>query len=175
MNKKEIKEWIYTILLALVLVFLIRTFALDTRIVPTTSMVPAIVPGDRLFVEKITHRFVGLERGDIVVFEPPTESGLKDDLIKRLIGLPGDSIEVKDGKLFLNGIAQVEDYLNEDMEYLMEEQLVPEGKIFVMGDNRNRSFDSHSWGFADIESVEGKALLTYWPFDRIRYWGGEQN
>ncbi|MDX9871307.1 MAG: signal peptidase I [Clostridia bacterium] len=170
MNMKEIKEWLYTIGIAVVLVIIIRAFILDTRIVPSTSMVPSIVPGDRLFVEKITHHISGLDRGEVVVFEPPPASGLTDDLIKRLIALPGDTVEVKDGKLYLNDVPQEEAYIPEPIEYTYEKQVVPPGKIFVMGDNRNRSYDSHEWGFVDIDSVEGKALLTYWPFDRIRFW-----
>lgn len=170
MSKHEIKEWIYTIAVALVLVVIIRTFILDTRIVPTTSMVPTIKAGDRLFVEKITYRFKGLERGEVIVFKPPAQSGLKDDLIKRLIALPGDTVEVKSGKLYVNDIAQEEPYLAEPIQYSMEKLEVPDNKIFVLGDNRNRSYDSHEWGFADIGSVKGKALLTYWPLDRVRTW-----
>jgi len=167
---QEIKEWIYTILIAVVLVILIRAFILDSRVVPSTSMVPSIVPGDRLFVEKITHRFFGLERGDVIFFKPPHNSFLKDDLIKRLIALPGDTVEVKDGKLYLNGEPQDEPYINEPIEYEMPKLVVPPDSIFVMGDNRNRSLDSHVWGVAEISSVKGKALLTYWPLNRIRTW-----
>jgi len=169
-NKQEIKEWIVTIAVALVLVVIIRTFILDTRIVPTTSMVPTIQPGDRLFVEKITLHIQGLERGEVIVFEPPVQSGLKDDLIKRLIALPGDTVETKDGKLYINNVAQDEPYLAEPIQYTEKEVTVPEGKIYVMGDNRNRSYDSHEWGFADIKDVKGKALLTYWPLKRVRLW-----
>jgi len=167
---QEVKEWILTILIAIVLVVIIRTFLLDSRVVPTTSMVPSIEPGDRLFVEKLTHRFSGLNRGDVIVFKPPQSSGLKDDLIKRLIALPGDTVEVKDGKLYLNDVAQEEPYLNEPIEYAMPKKVVPEGSIFVMGDNRNRSLDSHVWGVAEISSVKGKAWITYWPVNRIRTW-----
>ena len=170
MSRQEIKEWIYTIAVALVIVVVMRIFILDTRVVPTTSMVPTIMPGDRLFVEKITHRFNDLERGEVIVFKPPLESGLKDDLIKRLIALPGDTVEVKEGKLYINGVAQDEPYLAEPIAYTMKKIEVPEGKMFVLGDNRNRSYDSHEWGFADIKSLKGKALLTYWPLDRIRTW-----
>ncbi|NSW92695.1 MAG: signal peptidase I [Firmicutes bacterium] len=170
MSKQEIKEWIYTILIAIILVVIIRTFVLDTRIVPTTSMVPTIIPGDRLFVEKISHRISGLNRGDVIVFKPPASSGLKEDLIKRLIALPGDTVEVKNGKLYVNGVPKEEPYLAEAMNYTYEKKEVPPGKIFVLGDNRNRSYDSHEWGFADLKSVEGKALITYWPLDRVRLW-----
>lgn len=167
---QEIKEWIYTILIAVVLVIIIRTFLLDSRVVPTTSMVPTIKPGDRLFVEKLSHRFSGLVRGEVIVFKPPVTSGLKDDLIKRLIGLPGDTVEVKEGKLYINDEPQEEPYLNEPIQYSFKKITVPEGKIFVLGDNRNRSYDSHEWGFADIISVKGKALVTYWPLNRITTW-----
>ena len=170
MSRHEIKEWIYTVAIALVLVVVIRAFVLDTRVVPTTSMVPTIMPGDRLFVEKITYRFQGLERNEVIVFKPPAQSGLKDDLIKRLIALPGDTVEVKNGKLYVNDIAQEEPYLAEPIQYTMKKIRVPPGKIFVLGDNRNRSYDSHEWGFADAGSVKGKALLTYWPLDRVRIW-----
>lgn len=169
-RRQEIKEWIYTILIAIVLVIFIRTFLLDSRIVPSSSMEPSIVPDDRLFVQKITHHISGLERGDVVVFSPPPESGLTDDLIKRLIALPGDTVEVKDGKLYLNGEPQEESYILESINYEYPLTTVPEGRIFVLGDNRNRSLDSHVWGFADISSVKGKAWVTYWPLKRIRTW-----
>lgn len=173
MSRQEIKEWLYTILIAVVLVIVIRAFVLDTRLVPTTSMVPTIMPGDRLFVEKVSHRLTGLNRGDVVVFEPPPSSALTDDLIKRLIALPGDSVEVKDGQLYINGIPQDEPYIAEKIEYNLEAKEIPPGKLFVLGDNRNGSYDSHEWGFVDIESVEGKALITYWPLDRFKLWWQE--
>jgi signal peptidase I len=124
---------------------------------------------DRIFIEKITQGFNRLERGDIIVFTPPEQAGLKDDLIKRLVGLPGDTVEIKDGKLFVNDQIVDEPYLAELMEYTFHKVTVPAGKIFVLGDNRNRSYDSHEWGFADLDSIKGKAFLTYWPLNRMRY------
>lgn len=168
--KQEIKEWIITIVVAILLVVIIRSFLLDNRVVPTTSMVPSIVPGDRLFVEKITHKVSGVERGDVIVFEPPENLHLEGDLIKRLIALPGDSVEVKNGKLYINDLTIEEPYVAEPIQYTMEKIVVPPGKIFVLGDNRNRSYDSHAWGVADMDSIKGKALITYWPFNRIRVW-----
>jgi signal peptidase I len=170
MERQEIKEWVIVVLTAIISVLIIRTFILDSRIIPSPSMVPSIQPGDRMFVEKITHRFKGLERGDVIVFAPPKESGEKDDFIKRLIGLPGDTVEVKDGKLYVNDEPQDEPYLAEPMRYTYNKVKVPEGKIFVMGDNRNDSLDSHVWGFADIKSVKGEAFFTYWPLNRMKYW-----
>ena len=127
-NKQEVKEWVMTILTAVVLVIIIRAFILDSRIVPTPSMVPTIQCGDRLFVEKITHRFWGLERGEVIVFVPPKQSQLTDDLIKRLIGLPGDIIEIKDGTLYINNEPQEEPYLAESIQYEYGPVKVPEGK-----------------------------------------------
>ncbi|MDD2401644.1 MAG: signal peptidase I [Clostridia bacterium] len=170
MEKREVKEWIGIILLAIFLVVIIRTFILDNRIVPTPSMVPTIQPGDRLFVEKITHRFKELERGEVIVFVSPEQSNMKEDFIKRLIGLPGDIIEIKDSTLFVNGEPLDEPYLAEPMQYSLTERKVPEGKFFALGDNRNRSYDSHEWGFAEITSIKGKALYTYWPISRRKYW-----
>ncbi len=169
-TRQEIKEWALTILTAIVLVIIIRTFLLDSRIVPSASMVPTIEIGDRLFVEKVTHRFSGIERGDVVVFVPPAASNLEDDLIKRVVGLPGDTLEMKDGTLYVNSEPVEEPYIAEPIQYEFPALEVPEGKMFVLGDNRNRSFDSHEWGFADIESVKGKALITYWPLGRWKYW-----
>ncbi|HHZ16921.1 MAG TPA: signal peptidase I [Clostridia bacterium] len=170
--RKEIQEWTITFLEAVVLFIIIGIFVADVRMVPSASMVPTIQIGDRLVVEKITHRFWGLERGDVIVFEAPDELGMRDDLIKRLIGLPGDTVEVRDGRLYVNNQLQDEPYLAEAIAYDFPAVTVPEGKIFVLGDNRNFSYDSHEWDciFANIDDVKGKALFTYWPLDRLKYW-----
>lgn len=168
--QKELREWVIVIVVSLLIVIPLNIFALDNRRVPTGSMIPTIYPGDRLFVDKLTYRFRELERGEIVVFKPPTELGIEDDLIKRLIGLPGDTIEIRNGHLFVNDISQDEPYISEEIMYTMEKIRVPEGKIFVLGDNRNVSYDSHMWGFVDLSSVKGKALWRYWPFSRATAW-----
>lgn len=168
--RKELREWVMILAVALLIVIPLKTFALDNRIVPTGSMLPTIYPGDRLFVDTLTYRFREMERGEIVVFEAPAELGLEDDFIKRLIGLPGDTIEIKNGQLIINDIIQEEPYIQEDIEYTLEKIQVPEGKIFVLGDNRNVSYDSHFWGFLDISNVKGKALWRYWPFSRATVW-----
>lgn len=168
--KQVLREWLTIIVLAILIVIPVRLFALDNRSVPTGSMIPTIMPGDRLFIDKISINFTALERGDIIMFNPPEESGLKDDLIKRLIGLPGDLIEIKDGVLYVNDLPQDEPYLNEPITYSMAKTVVPDGRIFVLGDNRNISFDSHMWGFADLAGVKGKALWRYWPLNRMTVW-----
>jgi len=172
MNKllQELKEWLLIVLVALMIVVPVRLFALDNRTVPTGSMIPTILPGDRLFIDKLTVHFKPLERGDIVMFEPPAQSGLKEDLIKRLIALPGDTVEIKGGKLYINDQLVEENYINEPIRYSMAKTTVPEGKVFVLGDNRNVSYDSHVWGFVDRSSIKGKALWRYWPISRMTTW-----
>ena len=157
---------------AIVIVVPIRLLVLDNRIVPSGSMMPTIVPGDRLFVDKVTYRFSGVSPGEILVFKPPESSGYKDDLIKRLIGIEGDSVEIKDGVLYVNDCQIEESYLSDPINYDMPKIIIPEGKLFFLGDNRNYSVDSHIWGFADVSSIKGKALLIYWPLNRLRLiWG----
>jgi signal peptidase I len=172
LKKEDIKEWAMLLLTAVAIVLIVRMTILDNRIVPSGSMMPTIRPGDRLFVEKVTHHFAGLHPGNIVVFDPPEAANFEDDLIKRLIAMEGDSVEVKNGALYLNDQPVEEPYVEERMNYEMAKQIVPAGKIFVLGDNRNSSLDSHRWGFADLDSVQGKALLIYWPLNRFRFiWG----
>lgn len=168
--QQELREWVILLIIALLVVVPVRIFALDNRTVPTGSMIPTIQPGDRLFIDKVSYHFQSLERGDIVVFSPPAESGLKDDLIKRLIALPGDSVEIKNGQLYVNDLPQEEPYLSEPIKYSLAKTVLPAGKIFVLGDNRNNSFDSHMWGFAEMKSVQGKALWRYWPIRRMTTW-----
>ena len=141
-------------------------------IVPSGSMTPTIRPGDRLFVEKVTYHFTGVSPGDIVVFQPPEASGYTDDLIKRLIGTEGDTVEIKDGMLYVNDCLIEESYVTNLINYDMAKIVIPKGKAFMLGDNRNYSVDSHVWGFADVSSIKGKALLIYWPINRFRIiWG----
>jgi signal peptidase I len=172
MKKEDIKEWALLLLTAVAIVLVIRMTILDNRIVPSGSMLPTIRPGDRLFVEKVTHHFAGVHPGDIVVFDPPEAANFEDDLIKRLIAVAGDSVEVKNGTLYVNDHPVDEPYVEDPMNYEMAKQTVPDGKIFVLGDNRNSSLDSHRWGFADLDSVQGKAMLIYWPLNRFHFiWG----
>jgi signal peptidase I len=172
LKKEDLKEWALLLLTAVSIVLVVRMAILDNRIVPSGSMIPTIRPGDRLFVEKVTSRFGGVHPGDIVVFKPPEASGFTDDLIKRLIAVEGETVEIKDGKLYVNDQPIKEPYVEETINYELEKQTVPEDKVFVLGDNRNYSVDSHYWGFADEDSIQGKALLIYWPLNRFRFiWG----
>lgn len=158
------KDWGKDLTIALAIALLLKAGVADARKVPTPSMVPTIHVGDRIFVERLFYEFTGPQRGDIVVFTPPVEA--TDDYLKRVIGVAGDTIEVKKGQVYLNGEALKEPYLAEAPRYTYGPVTVPEGKIFVLGDNRNQSYDSHSWGLLDQSAVHGRAYLRYWPLDR---------
>ncbi|MDA8222609.1 signal peptidase I, partial [Desulfosporosinus sp.] len=106
-----------------------------------------------------------IERGDIVVFHPTAKSGEKDDLVKRVIGLPGEEIQVKDGNVLVNGAALEESYLLEKPDYQYDSVTVPADSYFVLGDNRRSSNDSHMWGFLPKQNITGKVWIRYWPFN----------
>lgn len=166
--KGFLKETVSSIAIAVLIAAAIKIFLIDNRIIPTSSMYPTIHVGDMVLVNKTAYYFNSPQRGDIVVFKPPAEVG-KDDLIKRVIGLPGETVEVHDQKVFIDGRLLVEDYLNEAPQYQFGPVTIPKGCIFVLGDNRNESFDGHRWPvpFLKISSVKGKAFFRYWPPKRI--------
>lgn len=167
LNLKELKEWIILLASAVVIALLLRTFVIEPRHVPTPSMVPTIKVGDRLYVEKLTPRFGKLKRGMIITFKAEEQTGESEYLVKRLIGMGGDTVEVRDRQLYVNGKAVDEPYLAEPMNSDFPETEVPEGKYFVLGDNRNQSLDSRYWGFVNAEDVSGQALFIYYPFSEM--------
>ena len=158
-------EWFKEILLALALALVIRAGIAEASVIPTPSMVPTVLPGDRVFSEKLIFRVTGLQRGDIVILTPPFPSA--EDLIKRVIGLPGDTVSVHDGKVWVNDAPLSEPYINEAPRYVYGPVKVPAEKLLVLGDNRNISYDSHAWGLLDLSAVHGHALVRYWPLSRI--------
>jgi len=167
LSLKELKEWVILLVSAAAIAIILRTFVVEPRHVPTPSMVPTIMVGDRLYVEKLTPRFGTLKRGMIITFQAPEQTGHEDHLVKRLIGLSGDTVEIKDGQLYVNDKAVDEPYLAEPMASDYPKVTVPEGKLFVLGDNRNNSLDSRAWGFVDVEDVKGQALFIYFPFSHM--------
>lgn len=148
-----------TLLLSVVLFFLIN--AVSARIkIDGSSMEPNLHHGEFVIVSKINYRFGEPERGDVVVFDFPRN--ITQEYIKRIIGLPGEQIRVEGGKVFINGVLLTEPYLKMEPRY-EGEWVVPQSTLFVLGDNRNNSSDSHTWGIVPMENVIGEALLIYWP------------
>jgi signal peptidase I len=157
---------------ALVLALLIRGFIAEPRFIPSNSMVPTLRIGDRLIVEKLSYHQHAPQFGDIVVFQPPDlllSQGYKADqaFIKRVIGLPGQTVEVKQGKVFVDGQGLDEAYIASPPNYVMPPITVTPGMVFVMGDNRNNSNDSHVWGLLPQANIIGRAWERFYPFDRL--------
>ncbi len=156
---------------ALVLALLIRVFVAEPRFIPSDSMVPTLLVGDRLVVEKVSYHWREPQPGEIVIFEPPAvlqDYGYGKDqiFIKRVMGKPGQTIAIHDGTVFVDDRPLREPYIAEPPAYDWGPYRVPENQIFVMGDNRNNSNDSHVWGFLPEANVRGRALFRFWPFDR---------
>ena len=150
---------IETLVLAVVLFLGINAVSARVR-VDGFSMIPTLHDGEFVLVSKLNYQFGKVERGDIIVFHFPMDP--EQELIKRVIGLPGDTIGVQNGKVSVNGQVLDEPYIAATPAYSGEWQ-VPDDQLFVLGDNRNDSSDSHSWGFLPFEKVVGKAVVIYWP------------
>ena len=133
-------------------------------------MFPTFDVGDQLLVDKVS-RMKQYQRRDVIVFNPSETykdlTGNKEALIKRIVGVAGDSVEIKDSRVYVNGVEQDEPYINERPEYELLPTKVPPGCLLVLGDNRNHSFDSHIWGFLPSENVIGRAVVKYWPPWRV--------
>lgn len=169
---RQVRENLFILVIALGLALLIRSFIAEPRYIPSDSMLPTLQLGDRLIVEKISYHFRPPATGDIIVFEPPKQlqslGYAKDQaFIKRVIGSSGQKVEIAKGKVYLNNQPLSEDYIAEPPEYHWGPQTVPENRLFVMGDNRNNSNDSHVWGFLPQENIVGRAWFRFWPPDRI--------
>lgn len=158
------RDMLETILMAVVLFLLLNAVTSRVRVY-NVSMQPTLHEGNLLVVNKLAYKLGEPKRGDIIVFH--YQGTVTEDYIKRVIGLPGDTIDIGGGVVRVNGQAITEPYLAELPGYTGTWK-VPEGELFVLGDNRNRSSDSHDWGFVKQEWVVGKAILVYWPLDRIR-------
>ncbi|HIE36515.1 MAG TPA: signal peptidase I [Candidatus Omnitrophica bacterium] len=187
-EKSALREWIEAIVVAACLAIFLRTFFFQIYKIPTSSMVPTLMPGDKIFVLKLTYgpkipltnlklpMISKLKRGDVIVFVPPHEISKpwyrRKQYVKRLIGLKGDHILIKDGNIYINGKMVVDpriarNYYYNQGEYGIKEIVVPKDKYFFLGDNSISSFDSRFWGFVDKKDVIGKALFIWWPPKRI--------
>ncbi|MGK2945751.1 MAG: signal peptidase I [Desulfuromonadales bacterium] len=187
-KKSQLRDWSEALIVAAVLALIIRTFVVQAFKIPSGSMEDTLLIGDHLLVNKFiyglqvpfsdepTLSIQDPERGDIIVFEFPEDKGKsyfqRRDFIKRIIGVPGDKIEIRSKNVYING----ERYLTPEAVYKdgtltagprdnMPEVIVPEDNYFVMGDNRDRSYDSRFWGFVDRSVIKGKAFIKYWSWD----------
>jgi len=178
-KKSELWEWIKALLIAVALAVIIRYFLLAPIVVDGYSMMPTLHDQDRMIVNKISYTFGEPDRFDIVVFHAPEQK----DYIKRIIGLPGDTVEYIDDTLYINGEPIEEPYLDEYKQQVFDgpltdsftlldipggQETVPEGHLFVMGDNRRNSKDSRHIGFVSMDEVVGKTNIVYWPVSDIR-------
>lgn len=160
-------EWAGIILAALVAAFLIKTFLIQAFYIPSGSMENTLEIGDRVLVNKLSYKLHDVHRGDIVVFErpsAPSSAPVIKDLIKRVIGVSGDTVEGRDGRVYVNGKAIAEPYLDEGQTTSpFGPKEVPDGKLWVMGDNRGSSSDSRVFGFIDEDQLVGRAFIRVWP------------
>jgi signal peptidase I len=189
-KKSVVREYFETIVIAVILALFMRTFVVQAFKIPTGSMEPNLLIGDHLLVNKFVFAptlssaertllpMTAIRRGDIVVFKFPEDP--ERDFIKRVIGLPGETIELRDHQIHVNGRAIEEPYAHylprpqgmgggevtsDDVRERYGPVVVPAGAVFVMGDNRDNSQDSRYWGFLPKQNIKGKALLIYWSFD----------
>lgn len=159
--RSAFREVVETLLFTLLIYALIRTFLFENYRVVGTSMVPTLEDGQFLVVNKLGYRLHPPQRGDIIVFQDPYSPDRK--LIKRVIGLPGDSIEIQAGQVLVNDQVLDEPYLEDAGDSSRAATVLPEGEYWVMGDNRDNSSDSRSWGTLPQTRIVGKAWLSYWP------------
>ncbi len=161
--KDEILSWFKAVVVALIIAWSINSFIIINAKVPSGSMENTIITGDRLIASRLTYKFKDPERLDIVVFESPMDDGVL--FVKRVIGLPGETVEIINGELFINGELTEEAYLKDETYGSFGPYEIPEEHYFMLGDNRNNSDDARFWEntYVPIESIKGKATFRYYP------------
>lgn len=169
---KALWENLVLIAAAVAIAFLLRWLVAEPRFIPSESMVPTLQLGDRLVVEKISPHLHAPHYGDIIVFNPPPQLqavGFRGNeaFIKRVIGLPGDRIAIQDHQVYRNGEPLTETYVAEAPRYGFPDYTIPPGYLWVMGDNRNNSNDSHVWGPLPLQNVMGRAIWRFWPLNHF--------
>ncbi len=165
-KKSMIRELLETVISAGIIAFIIITFIGQVTVVRGASMEPTLHDNERLIANKISYRFETPERGEIIIFKPPLE--IKRNYIKRIIGVPGDKIEITEGEIYLNDKKLEEPYVKNRSYENMPPTIVPDNSFFVLGDNRPNSSDSRYWGFVPRKNVVGRAWVVFWPLNKIR-------
>jgi signal peptidase I len=165
MSKRSIVDLVITVVVTLLL-FLGLHAAVEPRQVLGESMQPTLHNGEYVMLDKISYDFGSPQRGDIIVFKYPYAPN--EDYIKRVIGLPGDHVVIKNGVVSVNGVALKEPYTADPPDYTYN-AVVPQGDLFVLGDNRDNSSDSHIWGMLPRSDVIGRAIFSYWPLNELTF------
>jgi signal peptidase I len=163
-------EWVAIVLAALAVALLVKTFLIQAFFIPSLSMFPTLDEGDWVLVNKLSYDLHDVHRGDMVVFDRPEGSPESDikDLIKRVVGLPGETIEARDGIVYIDGDRLDEPYLEDAVRTdNLPATKVPDGYVFVMGDNRSGSADSRVFGPVDEDTIVGRAFIRVWPLPDI--------
>ena len=163
----ELKSWVRDIILAVAIAIFIVIFVIQPVKVEGTSMQPRLVDQERIFVNRFIYRFEDIQRGDVVVFWYPRDTN--KSFIKRVVGVPGDVVEIRMGLLYVNGVKVEEPYLKPEFRdhESFSRSVVPPDHYFVLGDHRNSSNDSRMWGFVPRNLIYGKAIFRYWPVSRL--------
>jgi signal peptidase I len=170
-TENSLQEGLKTVGLTLCLAFGVRIAAAQCYLIPSGSMEPTLEVNDRLIVDKISYNFTSPHRGDVVVFTPPQiiveKEKSTEPFIKRVIGLPGEQIEIKGGRVYVNNQPLLENYIADTPNYNWGPQIVPRNSYLVLGDNRNKSYDGHVWGFLERDRLIGKVVMRFWPPERF--------
>jgi len=162
---KEIRSWVIIIVLAFVLAFVVRAFVIQPYRIEMDSMMTTLHPNDLILVDKLTYKMRPPKRGEVIVFTPPVNK--KSKFIKRVIGLPSETLEIRNNVVYINGKKLNEPYMHSPMLTDYGPIKIPKGYVFVMGDNRSISEDSRYFGPIPIKSIVGRAVVVYLPFRHI--------
>ena len=172
---RAIWEWVFVVVVAISAAMLIRVFLFQQYYIDGPSMQTTLMPEDRVLVNKMSYKLHDIHRGDVIVFDRVTNEVQHDDLIKRVLGLPGETLEIRSCIVYIDGVQVDEPYLNPEQTSQVEPSarcgshtdmapiVVPEEMVFVMGDNRVQSFDSRDFGPIDSDKVRGRAFVVIWP------------
>ena len=172
---RAVWEWVFVVVIAIGAAMLIRLFLFQQYYIDGPSMQTSLMPQDRVLVNKMSYKLHDIHRGDVIVFDRVTNQVQHDDLIKRVLGLPGETLEIRSCIVYIDGVQVDEPYLNPEQTSQIEPSArcgshtdmapieVPEDMVFVMGDNRVQSFDSRDFGPIDTDKVRGRAFVVIWP------------
>lgn len=172
---RAVWEWVFVVVIAIGAALLIRLFLFQQYYIDGPSMQTTLMPQDRVLVNKMSYKLHDIHRGDVIVFDRVTNETQHDDLIKRVMGLPGETLEIRSCIVYVDGVQVDEPYLNPEQTSQIEPSarcgshtdmaplVVPEHMVFVMGDNRVQSFDSRDFGPIDTDKVRGRAFVVIWP------------